>query len=109
MVFILVHCWFSDSKLETLGVFSAFLAMELYLGTSVASNTPLVRAGVHVGSPSVAKGKVQDISATLLGERFGGWMNIWTLTSLKLTAILHLKMDGWNTFSFPFQMAYFQV
>ena len=70
--------------------------MELYLGTSVASKTPLVRAA-HVGSPSVAKGKVQDISATLLGERFGGWMNIWTLPSLKLTAILHLKMDGWNT------------
>ena len=46
------------------------MAMELYLGTSVASKSPLVRAA-HVGSPSVAKGKVQDISATLLGERFG--------------------------------------
>ena len=23
-------------------------------------------------------------------------------TPLKLTASLHLKMDGWNTFSFPF-------
>ena len=29
--------------------------------------------------------------------------------TLKLTASLHLKMDGWNTFSFPFGMAYFQV
>ena len=28
--------------------------------------------------------------------------------SLKLTAILHLKMDGWKTFSFPFGMAYFE-
>ena len=30
------------------------------------------------------------------------------ITSLKLTASSHLKMDGWNT-SFPFRMAYFQV
>ena len=27
---------------------------------------------------------------------------ILILHSLKLTASLHLKMDGWNTFSFPF-------
>ena len=32
------------------------------------------------------------------------------LPSLKLTASLHLKMDGWNTFLFPFGAfpAYFQ-
>ena len=28
--------------------------------------------------------------------------------SLKLTASLHLNMDGWKTFSFPFGMAYFE-
>ena len=33
----------------------------------------------------------------------------WLLPFLKLTASLHLKMDGWNTDSFPFRMAYFKV
>ena len=28
--------------------------------------------------------------------------NLWIPGTLKLTASLHLKMDGWNTFSFPF-------
>ena len=39
-----------------------------------------------------------------------GWFALkkMRLPSLKLTASLHLKMDGWNTFSFPFEMAYLQ-
>ncbi len=50
-------------------------------------------------------------------SRFKGWyqvigpkMNFERKTpSLKLTASLHLKMDGWNTFSFPFGISpYFQ-
>ena len=35
------------------------------------------------------------------------WLVSVTVYSLKLT--WHLKLDGWNTFSFPFRMAYFQV
>ena len=36
------------------------------------------------------------------------WWESTSTRHLKLTASLHLKMDGWNTFSFPFGMAYFQ-
>ena len=46
-------------------------------------------------------------------DDLGGFPIIFGLTpipSLKLTASLHLKMDGRNTFSFPFGVsAYFQV
>ena len=37
------------------------------------------------------------------------WMATARLHSLKLTASLHLKMDGWKTFSFPFGMASWEV
>ena len=43
----------------------------------------------------------------LLVSTGAGFQPSTVLTSLKLT--WHLKMDGWNTFSFPFGMAYFQV